>query len=819
MSVQYSDRLRAARNLKFEQPTPDQLNGEYVPNLPIPGATVIGGSAPKRNLHQPLASRPGVMLLPDPAAPAPKQEDGPILIDPKTGFTEENWRPAPVTRRPDPPATAPDNKLVLRGPDGTNIISDPGEEKLPPIALPDPADSLPPFRPKPVEKKPPVPATDMRQAQEQKNRSLRADPKRVKRESESALRGRVQPFDAAADLGDREETQRLAQDTEEFKRAEQAWTAEHFRLKSQYDQALDSGNDAQAQAAAEAIQAHNARRPQPTTRMTGGLTPQELEESVNSTHNRFADEDPESADILIQHFIKSYGEKWEDDFNGTYADLPPDERLRTMEADAARLKNNQSSFPTVARSDRPDGYEPRRAGQPRQIGATPEQAGVPLTERRLPDEDGDRVPMMPGRGSKTEVGGTLRPAAPDGGVMSLVTEGKFTSNPPVLEGEGATGQSLKDWEEAMIAVAVASGVDVNAFENRGDLVRKGQNILKDHEKRTGGGANAKSKIVHNPQGRRYYAPTEQAKRDAHLAGQRADFREFTNNYPTDPNFRPGLAPGDEGYVDPQGHLTVMRAALDKAKNAKTQEQYDAAMQEYRDEKARIRSARQAGTAAAARQQLMDRGMVQNMNNPNVAPAMLRRSLQQAGSLEEQANVLLQFGMFKEADQLLGRSNERAASQRKGEVIDANIENIKSETEANNRKDATPDATASQNANMAMRNNAVNAAFDPDTTPEAAFQLWKQHAVAQHAATGGTTKPPTDEEMRYSFAREIYTKSGGKIDNINVQIALQQALKNIGTWWRSPQQAAEAFGDYVKEKIGIDPTIAGRWYTNHNKPAD
>ena len=824
MSYQNASGVRAAMRLLppkpqfpppsgFGEPAPEQ-DGEYNPNLPVPGATVEGGRLPERNKTRTTEpAGPNSLTFPDPNAPP--ANNGPILPDPKTGSDKPPAPPVLPNRKPDPPATLDRrSQLSLSGPDGTAIISDPGEQKPVPIPPVDLVDPRPPFIPKPVERKPVQDPNDLRRADAEKKTSLRADPERARADADKAVNERPPSRDAMQDLGERQETQRLAQDTEEYKRAEQEWNAEYFRLKSAYDQALDTGNGPQAEAAAQALAAHEARKPQPSLLMTGGLTPQELEESVNSTHNRFADEDPESADALLEHFRTVYGEKWEDDFNGTYADLPPEERMRAMQSDAARIKNGKSALPTVARSDNPDGFRSRGAGEARQIGATPEESAVPLTERRLPDADGNRVPVRPGMGSMTEVGGELRPAAPQSSIMGMLKEAKITSEPPSLD--GGDGPSITDWEEGMIAVAVAYGVDVNQFQNRGDLVRAGQKLLEDHERRS-----AKSDIKYNPQGRSYYTPNAASKRDAEVAGLRSDFRDFINFYPTDPNFRPGLAPGDEGYVDPQGHINTMQDALDAAMAAEPgSEEYKKAIAAFRAEKARVRRLRQAGTAAAARQQNLDRGMVQNMNNPNVAPAMLRRSLEQAETLEEQAKVMMQFGLFKEADQLLGRSNERAVADNKAGLLGLEAEKLKAETEAvratagaaQTRADADKPVLPGEVSDRS-RQQAVNAALDGEHTPEAAFALWKQHAQIQKGQ-----EKMSDVEMRYSFAREIYQRTGGKIDNINVQQALQAALKSESVVMkflgRSPEDSKKVFTDYVQQKTGIDPTVSGRWYDNN-----
>lgn len=76
-------------------------------------------------------------------------------------------------------------------------------------------------------------------------------------------------------------------------------------------------------------------------------------------------------------------------------------------------------------------------------------------------------------------------------------------------------------------------------------------------------------------------------------------------------------------------------------------------------------------------------------------------------------------------------------------------------------------------------------------------------------------------MRYAFAREIYQRTGGRIDNINVQQALHQALKSeswiLKNTLRNSEDSKKAFTDWVEKKMGIDPTTSGRWYDNNANP--
>jgi hypothetical protein len=213
----------------------------------------------------------------------------------------------------------------------------------------------------------------------------------------------------------------------------------------------------------------------------------------------------------------------------------------------------------------------------------------------------------------------MSPRAPQQGIIDSIPPELMTSQPPKDQ-----GQFFK-WREAMKALAVASGINVAAFENEEDLVRAGASIAKQNERMNapvaGAPAGENDKVPPKYErtitstGAPVFTPSDAMRKQADDSRRRASARQFVDQHK--PDEQTGLAimtAADEGKWDEVDRL--VRGA---------------------------RNRRRAGTAQTAMDQGRLRGQTQQMNNPNINRAMFHNSVMQQPNAAGVAQVATGWG--------------------------------------------------------------------------------------------------------------------------------------------------------------------------------
>jgi hypothetical protein len=406
--------------------------------------------------------------------------------------------------------------------------------------------------------------------------------------------------------------------------------AKDQELMARYNAAVDDGDFRKAQEALSALEAERRKFATPGQE-------QETQDVVVSALDRLSEAQQEA---ILGHFQRSADssmnpEEERDTFDAAiramdmeYGDLPLSQIIDAMAADANRLIVNAN--PELGVGELRGTFAPRSASQARPVGDT---TGIPTTHRRLPTQGGQNYPTVTGPngegyGTFEDVGGSLSLAAPQTSLIELAS--KVGSTPPKIGGpDGMTAADMRAWEEAMIQAAVASGLDVQKFRNRGEIVRAGQEMLRRHEQLTDkakGFPAGRYEVQYNPTGRPIYAPTTAMREHAEEAKKRAHAHEFVRTF--NPPEAIGLAIR-EASANGQWDDAVIQ---DKDGN-------DVLVPGVRTLMQRARNDRSAATAAATREMGAMRGRTQNMNNPAVAPAMFEQSIMNAESPEEMGRVL------------------------------------------------------------------------------------------------------------------------------------------------------------------------------------
>lgn len=461
--------------------------------------------------------------------------------------------------------------------------------------------------------------------------------------------------------------------------------AKEQELMARYNAAVDDGDARMAQQALADLEAERRRMATP------GQEP-ETEDVVASAIERLA---PEQQDALLAHFKGRYKSAKHplaaaiQDMDAVYGHLPFGQILDAMAADANRLIVNAN--PELSVGELQKTFVPRGANKARPVGDT---TGIPTTHRRLPTQGGQSYPTVTGPngegyGTFEDVGGSLSLAAPQTSLIELAS--KQSSTPPKIGGpDGMTAADMRAWEEAMIQAAVASGLDVQKFRNRGEIVRAGQEMLRRHEQltkadETKGFPSGRYEVQYNPTGRPIYTPTDEMRKNAEDAKGRAHANEFVRNF--QPTEEVGLA--------------VRRAAEAGDFNA-----VRALMQQARNERA-------AGTAAATREMGLMRGRTQNMNNPAVAPAMFEQSIMNAESPEDMGRVMLGWGGVSPQAGRVGAGMVAQASAQEAAAAQAALDRQNNLDIAETAAEAKKKQDAISGFNNANNTAAAAMAGDPE----------------------------------------------------------------------------------------------------------
>lgn len=553
--------------------------------------------------------------------------------------------------------------------------------------------------------------------------------------------------------------------------------AKEQELMARYNAAVEDGDAAMAQKALSELEAERRKFSSP------GQEP-ETEDIVSMSFGRLS---PEQQDALSSHF----GGMAPNSMDMAYGDLPFNKIADAMAADANRLIANAN--PQMGVGELRGTFAPRGANTARPVGDT---TGIPTTRRRLPTQGGQSYPAVTGPngegyGTFEDVGGSLRLAAPQTSLIDLASQ--HSSTPPnVADMDGA---EMRAWEDAMMQAAVASGLDVQRFRNRGEIVRAGQEMLRRHEQLTKpdeakGFPEGRYEVQYNPTGRSTYAPTSAMRKNAEDAGLRAHANEFVRNFQPAEEF--GLAIREAAE---RGDAGAVRALMQRARNE-----------------------RAAATAAATREMGAMRGRTQNMNNPAVAPAMFEQSIMNAESPEQMGQVMLGWGGVSPQAGRVGAamvsqaSAERAAAEAEQRSIDAELR--KAEIIASSKD--------GENA-LAMMAAEINSALANSPNPTTALHRIKMTKNA--AKANGLLPASTDVE--YESLAEVSAHTIGQTgqpDNPVTIAALNRLyakMFTVGTAVGSAfggRDREDAFAERASLDLGVSREFASQWLRSKGAPA-
>jgi len=292
------------------------------------------------------------------------------------------------------------------------------------------------------------------------------------------------------------------------------------------------------------------------------------------------------------------------------------------------------------------GYRNRKPGSARRIGATPDELALGDPNRSLPNESGNRPPVLPGKGFAVDRGGPTSMRAPQLGVMEGIDGETLPSGAPITSTPPTDQRDFFAWQNAMKQVAVAAGFDFSQYETEQSLINDAVKVLKKHEQ------NKKAGWVPtlSESGEPIYTPNADAKKRSEDSRRRASARQFV----------------DQHKPDEQTGLAIMKAA-DEGK----WDQVDRLVRGARNE-------RRAGTAQAAMDQARLRGQTQQMNNPNINRAMWHNSVMkqpnaagvaQVGAAWEKPGSIPAMTAAEAVEaESANREADRKSEERKAEII-------------------------------------------------------------------------------------------------------------------------------------------------------
>lgn len=165
-------------------------------------------------------------------------------------------------------------------------------------------------------------------------------------------------------------------------------------------------------------------------------------------------------------------------------------------------------------------------------------------------------------------------------------------------------------------------------------------------------------VVNLPTGGAMYRPNAGMQRDIDDRKANKDINDFSKAHPYE------NMPTDDANAPSTGHLQEMRTALE---GEGTQQDREKAVAKI---KQRVRSNNADARNRAYKDQLRQRGMTQNLRNPNLAPAMFQDSMREAYAAGDPMAVAAareQWGDRSGANQMVGAALQREATDAEREV--------------------------------------------------------------------------------------------------------------------------------------------------------
>jgi len=583
---------------------------------------------------------------------------------------------------------------------------------------------------------------------------------------------------ATAAAGGARDAATQSADAAQYQRDMDKHDATRMHLESNLNTAYDTGFGVEE--AATALDDHNAAMPKPPGTITGGRTPQEMEQSVEDTFYNLPRD-------VQDKWRRRYGndERMHADLAGMYADLDPDERRGVMANDANRAATAGKGGAVGMFTPTEEGANPESNYQPKtksgEASATVAPNAGTSNGTGYGNRTGDsRDPDLQTPEQKRMSGTDLRTGAPvkdDKGDLVQNPNGSYSGravHPEHLDrnldpnGEKVDGRYVMtpEWREQMKWAGHQMGLDPSKFEG-GDQsdtwIAATQEKLRFHQKMTDQGMEVMPIATG---GHRYVQGPDQK---AHAEGRqlKADARDFLKQYP------PRLGEDGKPVAD---ELAVQ--LQDAANNGDRKA--------YLEIQEKMRQQRNMQTSAAARTQLLQRGETQNWQSPTRAPGMLRDSLRQARSAPRaQAQAYRIAGV--DNPRLNGHAQQLENNAAVGDAVAA-------QAAAQAQKDASenepPAALTQKNEQFAL-----DQAMDDSLTPE---QVRAGLITARKQNKGPEM---SDDMAAVEVARHVIRKSGGRMDSPHVQHALMVLLQKPSRF-----AAAGAEGDNTRDGHYLPPGL-------------
>jgi hypothetical protein len=527
------------------------------------------------------------------------------------------------------------------------------------------------------------------------------------------------------ELAERERRAAESREIDQYNRAQDKYEADYLVWRTQFDAALEGGDQIQAQKLAKG----EPQPPEPPMSVTGDLEPNEVRavhdhdndpstpriaETSQQTLARLQAADPQAYEALratAQAAVGTDRDALREWISANFGEMTPEERYDAMRLGGQRLAaNNQNMTLAMPQGSRGGIGSPGRTAAPVPASqqALDPRTGKPLTMRdpfnggrveALPQAAGGLVPTTTGNRQRAPQrqdalqgpngeGGLLTTEGPDGKPINYTLE-TFPTNP-----ERMTPQ----WRNQMLGIgAMAFGLNREDFAEGPDgddmFIAATQKMLTQHQGKVNAGFEAVPEITGGYTYRPNQAARDRSERrrrdkevDSFLAARPAGARDPDPNNPS-------------AMIDSPEAIALREAAANG-----TRDQYlaakDALLRKDRED-------RRDGLNTARRFEADQK----NRNNPARAPGMFRASLAQAGNdPEAQAAVYANWGMPREAERIRAMDVQRQAYTSAAEVERAKIEGergpdpikIMRQTDAQIADGLmNPDATMPMDANTAV----------------------------------------------------------------------------------------------------------------------
>lgn len=481
--------------------------------------------------------------------------------------------------------------------------------------------------------------------QEAREVGINADPAKVEADRQAAVADirKPKPKSAVQDMQERKDRAAVATDTRRYQQEMAAYDAQRRALETRREAALENGRVDEADALS--LQIDQLPVPQPTERMRGGQTAEEVMEPVATTLAKL----PEPMrQALRGHLVRqalpagkteetaspadmARAERIADEsLVAMYDGLEPDARLEAMSEDAERVSAPATmTYGDADRSTR-GGFGAGIGDNARNEDMTPEDLrrsgrdvhfGFPMVNK--PGQRGGTLIQTPN--------GAWASRAPNPNTMAAIPGADVLPiNPPEM---------TREWRDGMKMAGVTLGLDPSKFDNENQFIAAAQQLLERHRTIA-----ENYDTVAVATGGYRYTPNEARKAKTRKLELTRRVDDFIKMYPD--------APAEELYaLADAGDADGLLAKQNETRRTKKTER-----------------------AKAARDYELREARTRQMRNPNIAPAMFVEDLNQAGDDPAAvAQVYRQHGMPGEAARVEALRNQREASQFENEQKKAEID--------------------------------------------------------------------------------------------------------------------------------------------------